>query len=89
MCGGPPNWMFLPGGIHLLPSSNQNSSRSIRYKREAPGGAMDPSVYIDSFGVPAGFKARNKYAAGWTSVIPTFGLIVEVNQNTAWINYIY
>lgn len=61
-----------------------------RHKRStSPGGALDPHVYIDSIGVPRGvpddFKARDEVAAGFESLI----LIITVNKNVAWINYIY
>ncbi|XP_055369974.1 uncharacterized protein LOC129605002 isoform X1 [Betta splendens] len=93
----PTNWtgtctqvVFLTGGIHLLSSAPQKHSRT---RRRAPGGSLDPDLYIDVIGVPRGvpkeFKARNEHAAWWTSAIPFMGPIIEVNKNSAWINYLY
>ncbi|XP_072285263.1 ERV-BabFcenv provirus ancestral Env polyprotein-like [Pyxicephalus adspersus] len=83
-----PVQLLMP--LHIIQlESEENRPESVRKKRSAPAGSLDPHVYIDAIGVPRGvpdeYKARDQVAAGFESLFPQ----ITINKNVDWINYIY
>lgn len=83
-----PFYALLRGTESLSTVQKTDHHRSKR-SRTSAAGSFNPSIYIDTIGVPQGvpdeYKARNPISAGFESMFFWWVTIKKVD----WINYIY